>query len=348
MYKAFSKENRNASAFIRYYIYANQWLPGKGLRIIGSTPISKSKIYPIRLHKASRSVSELVIVDDSIATRKYTGRIREAHDSLLIDVGGRSTELVNYRLSIFYRLFDVLPVIAKRSPIVYRWMLSLRSWYRKIFWTVFFIYFNKIETIYLTDSYIKIECIYIFRKLLNGTVLEFRHGLVSPGHVGYGAWIRGLSHKYRPDLMLHKGVKYDLVGISDIDLKKLNDLDENLIIEKRTYFRNLISVNDLPKKKKIIIVSQPTMRDYTQKIFDDLLNMGYYVKIRPHPSEHWVNHTNIDKSICHENLYIGWYSTYLLELYQLGIEVYAVNGFWNILTPLLPNANFIDYDSRNP
>lgn len=347
MLSAFSSDFKGISVFYRYYMYANIWLPRKGLRPIGAPSASNRMLYPIRIHKKSRKVKQLIIVDDQLATASLTRHNFNEQSTLFLDLGGRSKEKVDYRLAILYRLFDFLPVLSIWIPILYRYSLRIRSKYRKLFWTFFFKYFNNIETIFLTDSYIKIECIYIYRKLLSGSVIEFKHGLVSQEHVGYGPWILGLSRMFRPDSMLHSGIKFDLVGISNEGLKSLNDLNYDVSSTFSLYRAGYKSVQDFPNGKCVVIISQPTMRDYTKKLYDDLLNKGVNIKIRPHPRDRWGEKVKIERSLSKNVIYIGWYSTYILELFQLGYEVYSIRGFWNILTALLPDSNFIEYDSRN-
>ena len=332
---------------IRYYVFANIWLPFKNLKRIQSKTFSPSNLKIIPILKNGRKRKKLVVLDNSISIKEKLIEIEiDPKFTIMIDCDGRSPDSPNLTVWYFYRLIDFLPMLTVDNELFYVFSLKIRSNYRKLFWKLFFKIYSNVNEIYLTDSYLRVELIETFKKHNKGVVNEFKHGIITNEHVGYAHWLTGkCNSELRPDYLIANNKKYDLAEIEDNDLLDMNGINPTNIITEST--PKISTVYEISSKKKIVLISQPTMQDYVIELYNDLIKKKYNIAIRPHPKDNYDPHLKLEKELDKEVIYIGWYSTLLVELKTKGYTVYCINGFWNLLSPLIHPDNFLDYEGRS-
>lgn len=332
---------------IRYYVFANVWLPFRNLKRIQNKTYFPSKLKIIPSLKNGRKRKKLVVLDSSISIKEKLIEIGlDPQYTIMVDCDGRSPDSPNLTVWYFYRLIDFLPMLTIDNEIYYVYSLKIRSYYRKLFWKLFFKVYRNVNEVYLTDSYLRIELIETFKKNNSGVVNEFKHGVITKEHVGYAHWLTGKCHpQLRPDYIIANKKKYDLVEIEDKDLLEMNGINPTSIIAE--VIPNISKVYEIPRKRKIVLISQPTMKQYVIGLYNDLVKKKYNVAIRPHPKDNYNTQFKLDEELAKEVIYIGWYSTLLVELKTKGYTVYCINGFWNLLSPLIHPDNFLDYEGRS-
>ena len=335
MYSQYREDIKEVHPALSYYYYSNVWLRSKGLRNIGGN--QGHRAFTLNWPFILKRKAEILIIEDDTLDVDFSNVYDRGRKVCRLRISRyRKESLCDADLTFFYKLMDWIPLLAMKVPILYRMALMLRRYYRLVFWRVFFRIYSKVDCVYMTDSYIRVEAIEAFRRNSEGLVYEYKHGVVTPEHAGYGFWIEGGSRLYRPDYMIYKGDHYNLVSINDENLLRLNGYKHRDATNKSHANQNLGELLRLYERRPIVLISQPTMREYVEELYSELEEAGYQVYIRPHPKDSWnVKRWKLKRDLDRNHLFIGWYSTFILDLLELEMDVYVVNGFWNILRPLL-------------
>ena len=344
--------------YIEYYVFSNIYLKSIGLnkaqpnKSIGIKSLAYSLynfLKVIFLLKHS-DFSTIIILDDStIDSNDKFIKYKDDNKTLKLTLNPNFRNYcTNNILNLFfiYRLCDLfahfLTFFLKKQIL----FLKTRSFARKIIWFLFLKKFKCVKTIKLTDSYLKRELISESKK--RGIVIhEYQHGLILPAHIGYFDFINCTNLNFSPDLIFSKkNKKYEPCSLSVKKLKEINSISNRLNIQLK--FRNVknMSTYCVEEKVNIILINQPSISKLCYSLYRTLSSMNVNVLIKNHPSQ--KNNLNfnyvssIDDYTNQNVLYVGWYSTLLLELINLEQNVYLFKEPLNYFEGFISDYHYID------
>jgi hypothetical protein len=181
----------------------------------------------------------------------------------------------------------------------------------------------KAKAIHLVDSYSTNQALNFSAKEMKIPVVEIQHGIISKGHIGYNRLY--LNDSFYPNKLLLLSKKF----VSHVPVLQLDHVQHE--ITRMNYF-NKLSVYDNKEERLTIIIGQPSISSLLLDLYKTLAFKGVRVLYKPHPRELVKLDQGIE--IFHEdkfnvnNLYIGGFSTLLLELAESGCsEITALKDF---------------------
>ena len=350
-YRFIETHYNNCSPYIEYYLFSNRYLQSIGLnKAQGNNEIKFSIILKNIFTKFKPAIKKdfkkIVILDDhslSLNDPFIDKKVLDCDDIIIYSLNPKCCTEGVENLFIRYRYCDLVSkIVGLFRKYNYKQFLECRSLKRHRFWSRILNKHKYVIEIHFTDSYLKRELIFQAKNKSIITI-EHRHGLIIPSHIGYHDFFTRNFSQLHPDILSYGDNKIDVRKINFDNIFHINNISLPKVKQnKYNDLKDLLS--NINKKNKIIIISQPSITKLSNQIYQEIKRNNISVMIKKHPREKATQGIEYIEKIDTENdyLFLGWYSTLLIDLMISGNKVYIFNSPIDFFSSFLPNYYILD------